>query len=399
MLPLVWFLSSTPAFAFDTKKVPSQDIYMDDGQVTEAETALEFAVVGNVRPSKPGEPEASKRVAYKGVTPAIVKDISATIQEGRTGFLVLLGDLVPTSSLAAWKQFTSTWVSTISGSEPPEGPVRTRVVPVAGDDEAAGDDRYFGFGAAFPGVGADIGFNRVASWYHFDAKVGGHRWRFLVVDTNKESLGSRWDEQTAYIEDVLGNQQKDYDSLLVFMHHPLITLAYGQKSNANEAPKELLDTVDGATRIGALKAVFAAHSTTNELFLPHGKFGELYVNAGGGGAPADTIERWGHADAAGFTDVKQETTFDFAMLREFEKQAETRKCSSVALDHAKSDNSWKGFPGAYEASCMPLYGWWDVALTGEKMELTYRQLQPDNTLKPIFTADYAGNKAGWAIGK
>lgn len=393
-------LACSLAFAFDTKKVPSQDIFLDDRQVKSYATTVEFAVVGNTRPAKPGEAEATKRVATKGATEAIIADISATIQEGRTEFVVLLGNLVPGSSLAGWKAFTKTWVEVISGSEPPnEGKMRTRVLPVAGEDDAAGDDRYTGMGAAFPGMGADIGFNRVATWYYVDLEVAGHTWRLLTVDTGKESLGSRWDEQVAFVEKVLTEDQDAYDSLLVFMYRPLVTLAFGQKSNVNEAPKELLDLIEAETKVGALKAVFAGKSTTNEVFLPHGKFGELYVTAGGGGAPADTPERWGHAAEAGMTDVKLETTFDFAILREFERQAELRKCNPVAMDHAKSAESWAGFPGAYEASCMPLQGWWDVALTGQQMALSYRQIQPDNTLKGIYTAAYSGNKLGWTIGK
>lgn len=386
------------AFAFDTKKVPSQDLFLDDGQSKKYPSTVEFAVVGNVRPAKTGEAEATKRVATKGVTDAIVKDISATVQEGRTEFLVLLGNVVSGSSLPAWKGFTRQWVSLISGSEPPEGLLRTRVLPVAGEDDGAGDDRYTGFGAAFPGVGADIGFNRVATWYHVDLEVGGHTWRLLTVDSNKAALGSRWEEQLAYVEKTI-KESDEYDSLLVFTYHPLITLAVGQKSNVGEGTSELLDMVEAESPVGALKAVFSGGSTTNEMYLPRGKFGEAFIVAGGGGAPADTVERWGHADAGGFQDVKLETTFDFALLREFERQFETRKCSTVAMDHAKSQESWKGFPGAYEASCMPLQGWWDVSLTGERMELTYRQLQPDSTLKPVYTAAYSGKKNGWTIGK
>lgn len=393
-------LAVSLAFAFDTKKIPTQDLFLDDGQTKEFSSTVEFAVVGNVRGARTGEAEATKRVAVKGAGAAVIADVSKTIQEGRSEFMVLLGSMVPGSSAASWKAFCKQWVGVISGGEPPEeGKMRTRVLPVPGVDDADGDERYAGFGAAFPGVGADIGFNRVATWYHVDLKVGGHTWRLLTVDTNRAALGSRWEEQTAYLEKTLTEDQDEYDSLLVFMYDPLITLGLGRKSNLDETPKELLDVIDGATKVGALKAVFASATASNEVFLPRGKFGELFVNAGGGGAPSDTIERWGHADAAGFQDVKLETTFDFALLREFEKQAEARKCSAVALDHAKSAESWKGFPGAYEASCMPLVGWWDVSLTGEKMQLNYRQLQPDNSLKPIYTADYSGKKNGWTIGK
>jgi hypothetical protein len=391
-------LACSLALAFDTKKIANQDIFLDDGQRHVYPTVVEFGVVGNVRPGKPGEAQATKRVAVSGATPALVADVSKTIQEGRTEFLVLMGNLVPGSSLAAWKTFGKSWLSVIAGGEPSEeGYPRTRVLPVAGEDDGAGDDRYTGFGAAFPGVGADIGFNRVATWSYVDLEVAGHTWRLLTLDSNKSSLGSRWDEQTAYVDRVVAEDK--YDSLLVFMYHPLITLATGQKSNDGGSALELLEIVDAQSKVGALKAVFSSRSSTTEVFMPRGKFGELFVGAGGGGAPADTPERWGHAEEGGFKDVKLETTFDFAMLREMEKQAEPRKCSTVAMDHAKSAESWAGFPGAYEASCMPLVGWWDVTLAGERMSLSFRLMQPDSTFKGVYTAEYAGRKTGWTIGK
>lgn len=391
-------LAFSLALAFDTKKLPNHDIFLDDGQRQVFPKTVQFGVVGNVRAARAGEAEATRRVAVKGATTALAVDVSKTIQEGRTEFLVLMGNLVPGSSLASWKGFAKTWLSVIAGGEPSEdGYPRTRVFPVAGEDDGAGDDRYTGYGAIFPGAGADIGFNRVATWSHVDLEVAGHTWRLLSIDTNKTALGSRWEEQVAYVDRVAA--EDEYDSMLVFMYHPLITLAMGQKSNDGGAAEELLDIVDAQSKVGAVKAVFSSRSTTSEVFLPRGKFGELYVTAGGGGAPMDTPERWGRAPEGGFPELKQETTFDFAILREFEKQAEARKCSTVAMDHAKSVETWKGFPGAYEASCVPLVGWWDVTLAGERLSLSFRMMQPDSTFKGVYTAEFAGRKAGWTIGK
>ena len=388
------------ALALDTKKIPNQEIYLDDRGIKSFSTSVQFAVLGDTRPAVAGEGEATKRVTTSKTTEQIVADLSGTIRAGRTEFIVLLGNLVPSSSVAAWKQFSQAWSLVLSGSEPPEGgQLRVRTLPVVGSTDGIQDDRYFGFGAAFPGVGADIGFNRVATWYHVDLDVSGHTWRLVSVDSNKPTMGSRWDEQMAYIEAAFSADQGEYDSVLVFVHHPLITLAAGQSSNEGGATSELLSQIDGATKVGAIKAVFSSHSHAGEVYLPRGKFGELYVNAGGGGAPADNLARWGHAEAGGFPDVKLETTFDFALLRELEKQAAERKCSPAAIDHAKSTESWKGFPGEYEAGCFPVQGWWDVTLTGEKLSLSWRQVQPDGTLRAIYTADFGGKKTGWSIGQ
>jgi hypothetical protein len=146
-------LAFSLALAFDTKKLPNHDIFLDDGQRQVFPKTVQFGVVGNVRAARAGEAEATRRVAVKGATTALAVDVSKTIQEGRTEFLVLMGNLVPGSSLASWKGFAKTWLSVIAGGEPSEdGYPRTRVFPVAGEDDGAGDDRYTGYGAIFPGA-------------------------------------------------------------------------------------------------------------------------------------------------------------------------------------------------------------------------------------------------------
>ena len=53
-----------------------------------------------------------------------------------------------------------------------------RRIVVAGDRDGTGDNRYEGLGATFPGLGVDIGVNRVATWYSFDVRTDGLVWRF-----------------------------------------------------------------------------------------------------------------------------------------------------------------------------------------------------------------------------
>jgi hypothetical protein len=310
-------------------------------------------------------------------------------------FLVLMGDLVRSSATGEWKTFGQDWSLAISGSELPQtGTLRTRVIPVAGEHDRIGDDRLVGFGAAFPGVGADIGYNRVATWYRFDVAEKGARWRILVLDSDKAELGSRWDEQMAWIPKALESKEQDYDGLLVFMHHPPRTLAKNGEPDLGGAPSELLETVEMSTPINRLKAVFSAHSNTDEVYLPGGKYGELYVVAGGGGAPADTLRRWGKV---GDNDWKLEPIFDLALLREFDRWNKAKEIPEAIRDKAKATGTWQGFDAELDPRYFPVQGWWNVTLDGPDMSASFRMVGPDGALKDVYAVDY-DHKAGWKIG-
>ena len=382
----------TGCIGLNVNAVPTQDIYADDGDTRDAGGRVEFAVLGDVRPAIPGE-QAKGRVTTPETESIVVRDISAAVQDESVDFVVLLGDLVTSSSTGEWKAFSKDWSLVLSGSELPEtGTLRTRVVPVAGNHDRIGDERLAGFGAAFPGVGKDIGYGRVASWYTFDLAVGKATWRMIVLDSSKDTLGSRWGEQIAWIPKAL---EGDYDGLLVFMHHPRWTLAKGVEPDQSGAPSELLSAVDDATKIGALKAVFAGHAHTNEVYLPGGKYGEMYVVAGGGGSPADTVKRWGRV---GQEDLKLEPIFDLALMKEFDRWVEPKAISEALQDKAKGAGDWKGFDAEIDAAAMPVQGWWNVALVGDDMELQFRMVGADAKAKTIYTVNY-DSKEGWKIGR
>jgi hypothetical protein len=372
--------------------IPTQDLYADDGSVLTNDGAVTFAVVGDLRPAVPTD--ASKgRVATPKTQEIVARDISDAIQRGDLAFLVLLGDLVPASTTGDWKRFSKDWSLVLNGSELPEtGTFRKASLPVAGDLDRVGDERLVGFGAAFPQVGTDIGYNRVASWYYVDVTTKKETWRLVVLDSDKAALGSRWDEQMAWIPKIA---KGDFDSMLVFMHHPVYTLAKGGEPDLGGGPSELLAQLEDGAKIGTLKAVFGAHSNTNEIYMPSGKFGELHVVAGGGGAPADTLARWGANDDK---DVKLETIFDVAMVREFDKWASANNIADGYKDHAHASGSFEGFTGEFDAKVFPIQGWWGVTLDGKDAELTFHMIGPDDKTKTVYTIQY-NEKAGWKAGK
>jgi hypothetical protein len=385
LLPSLLFACAT----LNVASLPTNELYADDGDVVKASGPVQFAVLGDVRPAMPGE-SARGRVVTPDTEARIVQDISEAVQRNEVGFAVLLGDLVPLSTTAEWRAFTQDWSPVLAGTEPPQmGKLRVRSVPVAGNHDHYSDPQLQGFGATFPGVGVDIGYGRVASWYAFDVRTGGATWRLMVLDSDRAALQSRWDEQLAWIPKAL---EGEYDGLLVFMHHPRWTLARGQVPNEGNAPQDLLDEVEGATRIGALKAVFAGHAHTNELFLPGGRFGEAYVVAGGGGSPADSLPRWGTVEGA---DMKLEQGFDMALVRQFDAWAEALALPSTAVDKARAGGSFEGFTGELDARYMPVQGWWNVGLDGKQLRLTFRMLGHDGTFKDIYQLEN-DPKEGWS---
>lgn len=377
------------------KAIPSHEIYAADGDQKAVDGSFGFAVVGDTRDAFPGD-RALGRVPYVGAEKALVNDVGRAIDNEGLRFVSFTGNMVSRSATSTWNTFNKDWLPVLAGSELSEaGGTRVRVVPAAGVGEKVGDSRLKGWAAAFPGAGADIGYGRVASWYSFDVRTKGHNWRIMVLDSDKEALGSRWAEQLAWITEDL--KKGEFGSVVVLMNQPLYTLALKGTPNAAGAPKELLDTVDDAVPLGARKVTFAGESGANEVFLPGGKFGELYVNVNSG-APAASFARWGKTEGLEADDLRLEPLFDLALLKSLEKWVEAKGGNQAALDRARAKGDFTGFTGEYDAGAFPLHGWWDVTLNGEKLNLTFRALRPDETVGDLYAIQYQGTKEGWKIG-
>ena len=214
--------AAPPALAGAKDKIADHDLLAKEGGAVSAPGPVTFAVLGNTRAAVPALDRVGGGV-YHGdaVLQSIVSDVAADVGDSGPSFAVLLGDVVRAGTEKSGKGFDASFAPLLLGATAPEGdPPRLRTVPVAGDREAEGDPRYETFGSAFPGVGEDIGHNRVGTWYHFDVTAAGTRWRFVVLDSGKERLGSRWTEQLAWIQEA---SKGDFDYALVFMHEPSST--------------------------------------------------------------------------------------------------------------------------------------------------------------------------------
>lgn len=380
----------------DPAKIPDHALYADDGQMLEAPGAITFAVLGNSRDIVPGLDRTAGRFGHGAeVATQILTDIHAAAQTpaGPT-FAVLMGDTVGAGSVSEWRAFDERHSILLEGATVAPLPgMRIPGVPVAGTREAAGDERFFGLEGAWPGVGATIGYNRVATWYAFDVKTQGKTWRFLVLDGGKARLGSRWQEEKAWIPKAVAGK---YEGLIIFMHDPEVDLGGKQLvMNVDGGPHELLETVEDATDLSRIRMVFGAGSYTNQALLPDGPFGAMHINAGGGGGPAEDLKRWGAGEASGRKgDIHLETTYDLALLAAMDRWNRNASIPDVVIDEAKARGAFTGFIGTYAGQHFPTYGWWKVSVAGQYVEVDYRLRLPDGSFVDLYRANFS-EKEGW----
>ena len=361
-------LAGLAACAVDPHKVADHTIYADEEERLTHDGALRFAVVGNLREKVPVQDALAKRAAHDGVTEALVNDLRDNVDRKGLDFVALMGDSVRWSDTKTWKGFDLLWREVLDGESIPttEG-YRIPAMPVAGDHEYLGDNKLTAMEGAFPGVGVDIGYARVASWYHFDVRVEDTIWRFVVLDSNKKKLGSRWNEQLYWLPRACEGK---YHNMVIFMHHPVVTLA--GESDKDGAPSELLETIEDNINPAKIKAIFSGDPSSSEVLLPSGNLGAAMFTAGGGGAPADLTERWGNRVDLGYGDVQLEPLYDLKLQSRFDEAAEAQGFPEGVIDRAKGSGSWEGFTAAYDPKYFPLYGWFKVEITGEDLNVTFQ---------------------------
>ncbi len=377
-------------------KIPDHELFSDDAATLVAtQEELSFAVVGNVRQTIPGLDRLAKGTPDDAAPGRAVSGLSDMANRRQIGFVALMGDSVRWASDEEWLAFDKAFANTFAGQTQPEAEgYRVPVLPVTGDREHAGDKDLLGMEGAYPGYGADIGYGRVASWSSFDVEVGEGVWRFVVLDSNKKKLGSRWREQINWIPRAV---RGSYDHLLVFMHHSRLTLARGADMNPDGVPQELIDEVEQHAPLLKLRAVFSAGAHASEFYLPEGRLGVGYVNAGGGGAPAQELERWGDGEPSGIPDltsVQLEARYDLVLQQLAARRAEAEEWPSSVLDKAQAMGEWEGFTGAYDPSYLPTYGIWTVMLAGKDLRLGWNELLEDGTREERFQIRWVDGD-GW----
>lgn len=352
--------------------------YATSGQRIPVDDSITFTVVGNTQagilPVKLSSGEDVSDIVFSNMA------------TDDTDFVVLMGDLVRSGSRGGYKRF-------LRQAAPI---VQQPVITVVGENEGRGDPRLENWAAVFPEGGEDIGHNRVGSWKWFDLRSGGHIFRFVVLDTNRDALGSRWNEQISWLPRAL---EGNFDSLFIFQHASLLELGgMDPEMNQDGIPRALMDIIEAEVDINKIRAVFSAATASSFVMRPDGPYGTVYIGAGGGGAPSDDLSRWYSAEAAQVdADVSLEPMFDVAVLRAMDRWSDDHPIPENVLDQAHASGVYDGFRGVVSGKHFPTYGWFSVQLNGAEISVTFHHILPDGSVESRYNLAFS-EESGWTPG-
>jgi hypothetical protein len=376
------------ACGVDPGKVPTMEIYGGDGEAPRSEDAVHFAVVG-----------ATRSVAYgaRAEPPApqeTIADIRTALAVRGLDGIILTGGYVRRSTNDEWTRFGRRWRDVIASELSSDNKGRKPAMALPGSGEILGDRRLAGYGAAFPGIGTGIGFNRNASWGQLDLQVGDATFRLLFLDTHKAAMGSRWKEQLFWLPKAVS--EGEYDRLIVFMPDPRVTLAEKGGMDRQDAPSELIEIIEEYAELNSLVAVISGGPRTNEVILPTGTFGEAYLVAANAGIDMPTLLKAGPADEAGYKDVSLEPLYVVALQREFDRRVtDGAGFPESVVDQARGEGSWTSYTPRWDGSAFPIQGWWILSLKpDEAVRLTFRMRRPDGTFFDAYAVE-RGVRGGW----
>jgi hypothetical protein len=108
-----------------------------------------------------------------------------------------------------------------------------------------------------------------------------------------------------------------------------------------------------------------------------------YINAGASGAVAESINRWGEGNVAGFGQVQLESMFDIALQGEFDARGEALGWEESAFDMSRGEGAWDGFVASYSSEYMPTFGYWLLNIEGDTMTATLQLLGVDGLVVPL----------------
>ncbi len=291
-----------------TKRIEPLACAGADGQVLEG--PVEIALVGHLADASDALVEVLSRES-----PALV---------------VLTGDVVERSTVAAW------------------GALRTRlgalpVSPLAGEGEKRADRNRRGFVAAFSDLGAQ-GMRGDVTWRAFDVVEGGLRWRFVVLDADRQGVGDRWTDQLFWLPKVTGDE--GYDHLVLITNRP------GSEVSVREL-WELAQEHAGSSRTVLL---VAGGADVVSARLPGGRWGVAHVDTGRPVPPVAMV------DPSGLAPGLQD-----ALAAELERRD--------------------------DGADLALAGWWQLHLYAGALELTLR-LADGSDWPAVYTLGWSPAE-GW----
>lgn len=248
--------------------------------------------------------------------------------------VVLAGDSVGSSKLPDWQRLAA-----IGGELP--------ILPAVGAGERRGDPRLRGFRAIWDGLGVE-GLSGEVSWYAVDLHTEGARWRIVVLDGDRDALGtSLWLDQSFWIPKVVGDD--GYDHLIVVLcggPGRLDVTSWALSAGVSE----LMSLVRRHTDPRRMLLWVGGGGHAPGLVLPGGRWGEAWLTTGRSSLPAVPLLY----SSGG---LSLEPGLQLALLDAFERRAG---------EELESLQGLRGFP----PELTPVVGWWELGLAGSELSLS-----------------------------
>ncbi|MEM6928611.1 MAG: hypothetical protein AAF602_16865 [Myxococcota bacterium] len=80
--------------------------------------------------------------------------------------------------------------------------------PTVGGRDRRGDPKLRGVVATWPGIGVPV-LSDPVPWYGVDVVTGDVRWRWVVLDSNADALGTGWLDQRSWLPKVVSDRDVD----------------------------------------------------------------------------------------------------------------------------------------------------------------------------------------------
>ena len=301
---------------------------------------------------------------YCSPTLEIIRDM----KEAKSDSLVLLGNFVKSLSPKVW----NTQISSILESS--EG---MSVLAVPGSTEYK-NNLLQEFGDIFGTTKQDIGLNRFSGWQHIRVFDGVDSWTVLFLDSHKQEMGTKWDEQKKWLSSIVEDNK---EQIVIFMDRSPKDLS-GKK---NEPSQELLDIIYMSTGLSQVRLVVFAGGNHIQSFLPDTSFDALYLGCGGGGKKATDLNMSNKAQVLKIHPLLQSYFYQTVLEGSYSEEVQSKLMST---------GDFEGKPPKLSSKEVPAYGWCGVTFDNG-LHVTQRHTIDGSSFFPALSLSFTKVK-GWS---
>ena len=164
------------------------------------------------------------------------------------------------------------------------------------------------------------------------------------------------------------------------------------KTASSDGLSELMELIGEHAPLMSLRAVISAGPANTQVFLPEGSLGPIHVVAGGGGAPAETLERGlKQQPSAPALEPNYESALD-GLIEAY--AAGDAPPSMKVIDEALGTGTFDGYARVVDGGSIPTHGWWKMRLSEAGLELAWRARMPTGELSERARWQWTA-ESGW----